>query len=279
VSTVTRRAPAKINLYLRVTGRRPDGYHEIDSLFLPLELGDVVKVQVTGASEVRISCSCPGHPDLEGPENLAARAAARLLERAGLTARVDITVEKRIWIAAGLGGGSSDAAAVLLALRDLLGVASGLGEVARGLGADVPFFIAPRPARATGVGDRLTPLADFPGLELALVNPGVRLSTAAVYRALAGTPSAGWTPPPLDPPANLPELLHNDLTVPASSLCPEVEVMHEALRRQGALGTGLSGSGPTVFGVFLDAPSAAAAVENIADTTGFSAVSTRSLCS
>ena len=114
-----RQAPAKINLALRVLGRREDGYHELDTIFVPLELADEVKVEVApSGGPNQVTCRCPGHPELDGPDNLAARAAALYLERGG-TEGIAVTIEirKRIWTAAGLGGGSSDAAAVLLALE------------------------------------------------------------------------------------------------------------------------------------------------------------------
>jgi 4-diphosphocytidyl-2-C-methyl-D-erythritol kinase len=270
-----RKAPAKINLYLRVTGRRPDGFHEIDSLFLPLELADTVEVEVAPAAKTTVTCSCPGHAGLDGSENLAARAAASFLDHTKQVARVDVTLEKRIWVAAGLGGGSSDAAAVLLALSEVFGAAN-LGPLARELGADVPFFLDARPARATGVGDCLSFLDRFPALDLVLVNPGAPLSTAAVYAALGAPPSVEWTPPVVDP-GNLSDLLHNDLAAPAAALCPEVDTMLNLLRDHGATGVSLSGSGPTVFGLFADASSASTAARDIADTTGFSAVATRTL--
>lgn len=270
-----RSAPAKINLYLRVTGRRPDGYHELDSLLLPLALADDVVVEVWPGRGV--SCRCPGHEELGGAANLAARAAAAFLASSGVEARVEITVTKRIWVAAGLGGGSSDAAAVLLALGEALGAPPDLPDIARALGADVPFFLDPRPARARGIGERLEPVPGVPALDLVLVNPGRPLSTAAVFRALGGIPSAGWSPAPIAPDA-LGGLVHNDLAPAARRLCPAIAEAEAALRRApGVLEVGLSGSGPTLFGLCPDPPTAHRAAKHIVETTGVLALPTASL--
>ena len=248
-------------------------------MVLPLALSDTVTLRVTPAASTTISCACPGHTALDGPRNLAARAADRLLAAGGLTARVEIVIHKRIWTAAGLGGGSSDAAAVLLALSRLLDLDMDLLPIALDLGADVPFFLDPGPARVIGVGAARTLLAPFPRLDLVLLNPGTPLSTARVFAALdlGGQPPRPPRPPTTVDPRRLPRRLANDLAAPAAHLCPRIEQMHRALLRAGAHSTGLSGSGPTVFGVFRDPTAARAAARNISDTTELFALATCSL--
>lgn len=284
-------APAKINLYLRVLGRRADGYHELDTLFVPLELADRVEVAYT-AGPLRpgdrpnpaagVTCACPGHAELEGEHNLAAQAAQAYLDAAELKgAQVELTVHKSIWIAAGLGGGSSDAAAVLLALNRLAPALPRrrFQSLARDLGADVPFFLAPRPALARGIGDELADLPFvLPELHLVLVNPGLPLKTAAVFKGLQLEPGSP-RPRLSDAPAatdleTLSALIHNDLEPVATRLRPEIAQIRQALDALGAAGVGMSGSGPTVFGLFQTPQLASAAAYKVADTTGFLAVAT-----
>ncbi|MCC6747639.1 MAG: 4-(cytidine 5'-diphospho)-2-C-methyl-D-erythritol kinase [Deltaproteobacteria bacterium] len=281
-----RAAPAKINLSLRVVGRREDGYHELDSLFVPLALADRVTVELEEASSSVVTCTCPGRPDLDGAENLAARAAKAYLARTGRTARVRLTVEKRVWAAAGLGGGSSDAAAVLRALNDAFHPLSEaeLATVALGLGADVPFFLLGRAARAQGIGERLTPLSGLPLLDLVLANPGTPLGTAEVYRALGLTPGERRPAPP-QPVAldgrleSVLPLIWNDLEPPAARLCPEIPRLRARLAEAGALATGMSGSGPTVFGLFRSPEEAGAAALFLKESRGVSALATQGGCS
>ena len=290
-------APAKVNLGLRIVGTRPDGYHDLDSLFVPLDLADRVEIEVFEARgpsveiEVEPAPGLPGDVPADG-RNLAARAAEAFLARAGLGARVRLRLAKRIPSPGGLGGGSSDAAAVL---RGLAGWrpgrldAAALADVALSLGADVPFFLGPDgagpvPARVRGVGERVEAWPGVPALALALVHAGPPLETARVYAefdALAGSaaaltgPGGAPTMPPLPgptPPEAGPEwsaewltqLVANDLEPAARRLCPEIAGVREALVASGALAVGLSGSGPTVFGIFRDAPAASEALEGSA---------------
>lgn len=259
-------APAKINLALRVTGRRADGLHELDTVFIPLELADTVTVTVAtreaaGPEAAAVRCSCPAHPELDGAENLAAAAAGRYLERAGLAHAVTValTIDKRIWVAAGLGGGSSDAAAVLRVLQLHFGAldAEELAALALDLGADVPFFLDPRVARGRGVGEDLVPLDGIPALDLVLLNPGRSLATRDVFAALGLAPGqrrAGTLDEAIvaldGSVAGAARLVHNDLLPAALQLCPEIADLLRALRGRGALAAGMTGSGPTVFGVF-----------------------------
>lgn len=282
-------APAKVNLGLRVVGRRPDGYHELDSVFAPLDLGDALELRVEPAAALEIAVRVTGRADgvPADASNLAARAARAFAQASGLRARIAIRIDKRIPHGAGLGGGSSDAAAVLRALRDRDPGAVGpeaLARIALGLGADVPFFVDPRPCRVTGIGERLEPISGAPALPLLLVNPGVPLATAEVFRAFDALSPAltsargGLTIPPLSGADGLsweavaPGALaaRNDLEPAATRLCPPVARVRERIRKEGARAVGMSGSGPTVFGIFDTADAARAAMERIGSASSAS---------
>jgi len=285
--TLRARTPAKVNLGLRLVGRRPDGYHLLESLFAPIELFDEVALEVLpGARGIELACGEPLDPTLPGvlrdvpggPDNLVWRAARLFCERAGYAAGIRIGLRKGIPSGAGLGGGSSDAAAVLRGLAALTGLAVAPGRLAEWaleLGADVPFFLAPAPARVSGIGERIEPVEGLPALELVLVNPGKNLATADVYRMadqLGGAltkPGPGPTMPALssltqDLRASLPalrDLLVNDLEPAARRLCPSIARIAQRLARAGAIAVSMTGSGATVFGVFESAASAREAAE------------------
>lgn len=264
-------APAKVNLGLRIVGRRNDGYHELESLFVPLDLADGLGMRVERADAADVSLRLGGDTDgvPTGPDNLVQRAARAFLDAAGITAEVEIALTKHTPVAAGLGGGSSDAAAVLRGLARAFPDALQAEEVAAlalSLGADVPYFLDPRPAWVTGVGERCELVAGLPVLHLLLVNPGTALSTAEVYRAYdalapaSALPDAAVRSRPTLPKAlrseSLAALLGNDLEPAAVRLCPAIARLRERLRAVGARGVGLSGSGATLFGVFADAEAA-----------------------
>lgn len=274
VATLELSAPAKVNLGLRVLGRREDGYHLLESLFVPLALADRVTLELRSrpvdAPAVGLRLAGPwshGVPCDSG--NLAVRAAEGFLAQArrpDLALR--IALDKHIPAQAGLGGGSSDAGAVLRGLATLLPGALGpaaLAALAVSLGADVPFFLAPRPARVTGIGERIEPLAGVPVLHLLLVRPRAGLATAEVYAAhdaLRGALTAREAGPSLRPPSGaldgaalarcLEGLLANDLEAAARRLCPLLARLRRRILELGALAVGMSGSGPTLFGVFPD---------------------------
>ena len=259
-------APAKVNLGLRILGCREDGYHLLESLFVPIDLADRVEIIPSDRSSVELRIE--GHaPDVPADgSNLTVRAAVAFLEAAGLETGLRLVLEKRIPTAAGLGGGSSDAAAVLRGLARIHPgalPAERLRELALGLGADIPFFLDPRPALVTGVGEQIQPLPGIPALSLLLVHPGVGLATSDVYRAYdtsgaSLTPvRAGSTMPRISALREggdhaLAELLENDLEQAAVRLCPRISQLREAIERSGALAVGMSGSGPTFFGIFRD---------------------------
>jgi len=271
---LTLRAPGKVNLGLRILGRRPDGYHRLESLFAPIDLADTVRLALREGPGVALTLAgeCAGVP--AGEENLAVRAARAYLGAAGHAGGVELVLDKRLPSPGGLGGGSSDAGAVLRGLAALLpgALAPGrLASLALGLGADVPFFLAPAPALVTGVGDEILPVAGLPSLVLLLAHPGAALATAAVYAAYDAGPSS-LTPSgpgpsirallalreeagraragPLE--TSLRSLVVNDLEPAASRLCPAVSELRKEIEATGALAVSLSGSGPTVFGVFSD---------------------------
>ncbi|MEJ2519651.1 MAG: 4-(cytidine 5'-diphospho)-2-C-methyl-D-erythritol kinase [Desulfuromonadales bacterium] len=202
------------------------------------------------------------------------RSARLLLAHAGLQRDVSIRITKQIPVAAGLGGGSSDAAAVLLALDELLALdlpRAELLQLGMQLGADVPFFLYGQTAWATGVGDRLRPWPGLPPLWLVLVNPGIAVSTASVFRNLRLThpgPIAKLPGFPAETSA-LVRLLHNDLEAVTCQKYPVITTIKEQLVASGARGALMSGSGSTVFGLFDDRNSAAGAAGQLAENTGW----------
>jgi len=243
------RCPAKVNLYLRVVGRRPDGYHDVVTVMQPLTLADGLTVSV-GGEGISLTCDRPELP--QGDENLVWRAARQFQAETGLTPGVRLSLTKRIPVAAGLGGGSSDAAGTLLALNELTGKPLSPGRLHRlasRLGADVPFFLAREPAVGRGTGTRLSAVTLLPYWYL-LVNPGVPLSTRWVYEkldlaGLAGPPATeAWDP-------EHPETwVRNDLGTVAVKRFPELAQLLAGLHDAGAWVQGISGSGPTLFGLF-----------------------------
>jgi len=247
-------APAKINLWLEVVRKREDGYHDLSSLMLPVSIFDRIEIEVgDAAGPVLLRCNSPGIP--EDSRNLAWRAADRFREASGLTRAIHIYLEKNIPSGAGLGGGSSDAAGVLLALnncsQDILPAAA-LHKIALGLGADVPFFLHQRAALATGIGEKLEFVHDIPEYPLLLIKPPVSVPTAWVYSNLKLT--RGKTQITLNrfnavclEPA---EVVENDLESVTIPRYPVISDLKNWLLGHGALAASMSGSGPTVFGIF-----------------------------
>ncbi len=252
-------APAKVNLYLRVTGRRDDGYHLLDTLMVPISLGDEVEItQVDGPpGSITVHADAPDIP--LGEENTAYRAARAFHERTGRDEPVAITIRKRIPVGAGLGGGSTDAAAVLRGLNDLLGAglsSEDLMAAALSVGADVPFFIHGKPARARGIGEELSPVGPLPRLSMVVLFPNLPVSTAWVYRnlrfKLTKTSDNNNLIENLDTPHEVARVMVNDLETVTIGRYPRIARLKERLDREGALGSRMSGSGSAVFGVFAD---------------------------
>ena len=250
-------APAKINLDLHVTGRRADGYHELDSLTAFTAFGDRLALQEHDRLELELSGPFAG-PLVAEPDNLVLRAARRLAAFAGRKAAVRITLDKRIPVAAGLGGGSADAAAALRGLNRLwrLRMApADLAGIAAELGADVPVCLAGRTARMRGKGEQIELWDGLPALAVLLVNPNLPLATVAVFGALEAIPSAGarsW-PPPREADAFLAWLGTgaNHLQAPAMRLLPQIQDVLALLAAQdGCALARMSGSGATCFGLF-----------------------------
>jgi 4-diphosphocytidyl-2-C-methyl-D-erythritol kinase len=239
-------ACAKLNLALHVLGRRDDGYHDLDTLFAFVEEGD--RIRAEPAAQLSLHAEGPFAESLAAPEdNLVLRAAHALRERFGVSEGAALTLDKRLPVAAGLGGGSADAAAalrLLVRLWKLEAAESALLDIALSLGADISACLFSRTARGRGRGDLLEPLdLGLAGTALLLVNPRIALSTAAVFRR--------WTPPGSGPlPADSLEG-GNDLEAPAMALAPEIAEVLERLRRCPAASlVRMSGSGATCFGLF-----------------------------
>ncbi len=279
------RAPAKVNLVLRVGPRRADGYHDIESLIVPLDLADLVEVRLFPGRRGGITCRCPGHADLDGPANLAARAAAAFRMRFGVRDRCDIRVGKRIPVTAGLGGGSSDAAAVLRCLARAYRIRddAALGQIALSVGSDVPFFLAGGPAWVRGRGEQLRPVR-VPPLHLLLLHPGdpaLAIRAAQAYRwldqARKGRPPRRRSP---IGPFRVRDL-SNDLQAPCVSRHPALAALLGRLEARGARAAIMSGSGPTVFGLFADRRTALEArstlIDEIAGGEAVDAIVTRAL--
>jgi 4-diphosphocytidyl-2-C-methyl-D-erythritol kinase len=260
------KSPAKINLCLHVLGRYENGYHALAMAMQGIDLYDDIRVRLTRSQGINVRCD--GLALAPGEDNIAARAARLLLAEAQVGVGVEIQINKRIPVAAGLGGGSSNAATVLLALNQMLELNMGnqsLQQLGALLGADVPFFIFQRPAWATGTGTTLSPLPPLPEVAYLLVNPGFAVSTAEVYQSLQLTKGGEL--------ANLPrfsvvtreelcEALHNDLEQVTLIRYPVLQQIKQRLLQLGARGALMSGSGATLFGVFdvLDQAQGAAGV-------------------
>jgi len=261
-------APAKINLYLAVEEKRADGYHNISSVMQKIDLADYLHLRI-GGQGITLFCPSSGLP--EDSSNLAWRAAKIFFESTGIPEGVTITLRKEIPVAAGLGGGSSDAAAVLVGLDRLYGTELGretLQTLAARLGADVPFFVADSPtALATGTGTELQPFAGPTGYWIVLINPGFAVSTRWVYENLALTTGNKFYTLPgslrsVDTSIALlnslfsstgPRFtLFNDLEAVTVANYPELQRIKESLDRGGATASLMSGSGPTVFGIVTD---------------------------
>ncbi|SHI80256.1 4-diphosphocytidyl-2-C-methyl-D-erythritol kinase [Malonomonas rubra DSM 5091] len=260
-------SPAKINLCLHVLGRRLDGYHELAMAMQRVDLSDRIRIQVSDGSGVRVSCA--GLRLDVDEENIAAKAAKLVLAESRRELAITISIEKNIPVAAGLGGGSSNAATVLAGLDKMLGLELGqrrLMELGAQLGADVPFFIYGAPAWATGTGTQLDALPSLPDVAYLLVNPKIAVSTAWVYQSLELTKGGEL--------ANLPRFsvvtrddlcaaLHNDLERVTLQRYPLLAEIKQLLLEYGACGSLMSGSGATVFGVFADYAEACRVAEEL----------------
>jgi len=267
--TLEKPSPCKVNLILNILGRRPDGYHELETIMQPVRLCDHLAFARAGTG-IELTCSEPSLP-VDG-RNLVHRAAAAFLAAAAIGDGVKIHLEKKIPMAAGLGGGSGNAAVTLLGLNELFGRpldGEKLHELAAALGSDINFFLQDHPALATGRGEKVQSLADFPALTgkaFFLIHPGFGISTPWAYQNLARFPEAlngrpgraqqlvtalqanDWNAARAD--------FYNSLEAPALEKYPVLEVFQKFLREFGALVTLMSGSGSTTFAVMENAAAA-----------------------
>jgi 4-diphosphocytidyl-2-C-methyl-D-erythritol kinase len=253
-------APAKINLFLEVRGKRPDGYHELYSLMVAVGLYDALTL-TTGKGATRVTCNDPQVPENE--TNLAFRAAALFQRWSQRFEGVHIHIDKQIPVAAGLGGGSSDAAAVLRALNWQHGQpfdSATLMKMGLTLGADVPFFLYGKPALASGIGEHLEACENLEPHHVLLVYPGVGIATADVFKnlnlRLTKCKKALKYFPFRKQNFDISRYLCNDLETVTAARYPVVEEAKRKLASLGASGTLMSGSGTTVFGLFKKASSA-----------------------
>lgn len=250
---------AKINLTLRVRGRRADGYHEISTVFQTITLGDLLTFEPLPGERFELVCGAPDVPSDE--TNLVRRAAAGLRERFGVRRGARVVLAKKIPSGGGLGGGSSDAAAALVGLSRLWELPAGkreLAELGARLGADVPFFFTGGTALGTGTGTDITPLGDAPPAHLIVVTPAVNVSTAEAYKAL-NAPALTKAEPAVMLPISHEEadlsvsprgVMRNDFEAVVFRLHPEIGRAKDALLGAGARSSMLSGSGSSVFGIF-----------------------------
>lgn len=275
------RAFAKINLTLDILGRRPDGYHEVATVYQTVGLFDRLTITLSGGGRgprIDVQTDDPTIPD--GPGNLAHRAVGLLFKTIGAAFGVDIRIEKGIPTAAGLGGGSSDAAAALVAVNGLLGGPLGrtqLEALAGQLGSDVAFFIRGGTALGRGRGEVVEPLPDAPPLFAVLAAAGRKPSTEAVYAAHdRQAPTVGGRAEGIRTPAAVTAVrsgdaaalcaaVHNDLAAAARAVVPEISRVEGALRETGAMAVAVCGAGPTVFALY---PGRERAAEGRADLAG-----------
>jgi 4-diphosphocytidyl-2-C-methyl-D-erythritol kinase len=249
------KAPAKINIYLKVLNRRDDGFHELRTVMVPISLFDEIYLEPFDHGIVLKADGC----NCETEDNLIHRAARLFFETTGVKTGVSIEMKKQIPVGAGLGGGSSDAASVLIALNDLFhaGLSTeDLLEMAGKLGADCPFFILKRPMLMGSRGDKILSEIHLEEREYLLIVPPFGLSTAQVYAEVKSPLTPGKDRFTIDSVKNdifAPEQwLENDLETAAFGICPELKLIKAELLEAGALGVLMSGSGSSVFGVFKD---------------------------
>lgn len=274
--TLNLKAPAKVNYLLDVIRRRPDGYHELRMIMQRVNLCDDITLTLTESPGITVTCSKKGVPD--GPGNIAWKAARVMLDLSGTNRGASIDITKNIPVAAGLGGGSSDAASVLIGMNQLLGLELSdqrLMEIGVTLGADVPFFIFAKTALAEGIGEELRAMPEMPKAWILLVNPGVHVSTAWVYQNLRLTNEKVLAKVPefFRTVEDVAALFSNDLESVTIPTFPVIDEIKGRMLQLGAVGSMMSGSGPTVFGLFHTQHEAENACSEIArGTEWFTAV-------
>ena len=247
--------PAKVNLRLEVLRRRADGYHEIRTIVQRISLSDTLRISLRERDGISLISDSPRLPIGEG--NLAYRAASSLLEETKANVGIELTIRKEIPISSGLGGGSSNAASTLMGLNRILRLnlsKKRLMEIGARIGADIPFFILEKTAIATGIGEKLQPLEIRPSVWFLLVNPGWEVSTKWAYEGLnfelTKQPFHIKLPPFFNDIGQVARVLHNDLESVTIAAYPEIQGIKGELLSHGAEGSLMTGSGPTVFGIF-----------------------------
>jgi len=267
---IVRKSPAKVNLFLKVLRKREDGYHDIATLMQRISIYDEMRFSLRGD---RISVFCPGSSIPEDEGNIAYRAAEALFSYVSYDSGVEISIVKTIPEAAGLGGGSSNAATTLVTLNELLECglsAEQLMTIGATIGADVPFFIFQKTAWAFGIGDQLYPAEKIPQMWFVVVNPGFEVSTKKVYESLKfklTNEGIKYTIPRFLKIPDVVDNLYNDLEEVTVKTYPVLLDIKEFLLSFGALGSLMSGSGPTVFGIFSTEDAARAAADRAKNET------------
>lgn len=262
-------SPAKLNIRLKVTGRRPDGYHELVSLMVPVRLYD--HIELASGKTSGITLSCQGLPVPENEENLIVRAVQAFCSRTRRQQNFSIKLTKNIPVSAGLGGGSSNAACTLSALNIMASNPlsfQDLEKIALSLGADVPFFLHNRPCIARGIGEILEPVKNWPKFWYVIVKPPISVSTAWAYGNLKLELTTDEYSFILHYLATerlkLADILENDLETVTAKHFPVINAIKEALNSAGAEGALMSGSGPSVFGIFKSEDHALSAKRHLA---------------
>lgn len=257
-------APAKVNLFLHITGKRDDGYHLLESLVCFTAIGDVLTGELRSDDKITLSITGPMAADLSADdtnENLVMRAARVLQAESGTPQGADLTLDKRLPIASGIGGGSADAAATIRLLCEMWKLdldAKTLSRIALSLGADVPVCLFGKTCLMSGIGEQITELPDLPSIPIVLINPGKAVSTPEIFKARAEddfSPTGVWDSQQcFQSGAALADALSecgNDLTLPATGILPEIcDVLNALAREEGCLLARMSGSGATCFGIY-----------------------------
>lgn len=272
MQSLTLSSPAKLNLRLDVLGKRPDGYHELLMLMERIDLEDEIEIKVV---EKGISLSCDDSSIPEGDANIAFRAIKEILAYSSRNVGVEVKIKKQIPIASGMGGGSSNAATVIKGVNQLLKLKlpkEKLMVIGAKLGADVPFFLFEGPAIASGIGDQLKKVKKIPKMSLVVVNPGIPVSTEWVYKSLNvngngnghnGNGKPQEIPNTFNTKKDVVKILNNDLEKVTIKEFPIIAEIKKLLLSHGALASQMTGSGPTVFGIFPDRASMDKAISKI----------------
>jgi 4-diphosphocytidyl-2-C-methyl-D-erythritol kinase len=273
MKSITLLSPAKVNLTLEVREKRSDGYHEISSIMQPVNLFDEVQVEIEEGKGVEIQSSGLRVP--RGEENLAWKAAEVFITESRINMKVKVSINKKIPLGAGLGGGSGNASAVLVGLNR---ITKGLSEdellrLSPKIGADVAFFIHCRSAIAQGIGEKITLLNDFPLFYYILMKPFFEVSTKEVYEFFDRVDRKSLIGNDMESVISLFRKgefpLRNDLEKPALMLYPEIEELKRRLIGMGVKAVSMTGSGPTVFGVFRNEKEAKTVYDYLKDSNAF----------